>query len=56
MPLLQKSVIYIIEDIVDEQSIVDALPEYDCKIIKISSKLNKMNPNDNEVLIVVKHK
>ena len=56
MPLLDRGVMYIIEDIVDEQAIVEALPEYDCEIINIYSKLKKENIKDNEVLIVVRHK
>ena len=46
----------LIEDIVDEQAIVDALPEYNCEVINITSKLKNENRSDNEVLIVVKHK
>jgi len=55
MPLLKKDVIYIIEDIINEQAIVDALPEYDCEVIKISSILKKEHLKDNEILIRVKN-
>jgi len=56
MPFFQKKVLYIIEDIVDEKKIVNALSEYKRDIIRIYSERKNFYPNDNEVLITVQKK
>lgn len=53
MPLLNKKVIYVIEDVISPQEIVNALYEYDCSIPELPPPSRKSRDN---MLIIVKNK
>ena len=58
MPILDKGVIYIIEDSHNPYAIRDNLPEYDCEVLDLTkepTELYKNGKNDNS-LVIVKHK
>jgi len=58
MPLLNKGVIYIIEDSHNPYALRDNLPEYDCEVLDLTkepSELYKDGKKDNS-LVIVKHK
>ena len=58
MPLLNKGVIYIIEDSHHPYALKDNLPEYDCEVLDLTkepSDLYKNGKKDNS-LVIVKHK
>ena len=47
MPLLKKDVIYIIEDVKWSEAIINALPEYECRVSDFPPKLA-----DDRVIVV----
>ena len=51
MPLLQKDVIYIIEDVRRPEAVMEALNEYDCQLADLTGRRRR---NDN--LVIVRHK
>ena len=58
MPLLNKGVIYIIEDSHHPYALKDNLPEYDCEVLDLTkepTELYKNGKKDNS-LVIVKHK
>ena len=50
MPLLNKNVIYVIEDVKHTQAVKDNLPEYDVEILELEQHIGRNN------LLIVKHK